>query len=178
MHSFLSAVRAADAYILLGLFVLWVVVLSYTASVSRRLKSLAKRQASKVTDGSIGEITDWLNEHSDAITALKGYLESMSAEHTEKMTRLAECIQKFGMVRFNAFDDIGGEQSFALVLLDGNNSGVAISSLYSRQDARLYAKGIVNGEAERPLSGEEQRALRMALEGRASAGPVQASAGR
>ena len=72
-------------------------------------------------------------------------------------------MQKIGVVRFNAFDDVGGEQSFALAILDSNKTGVVVSSLYGRQDARLYAKAIVDGQGDRQLSDEERSALDQAL---------------
>jgi hypothetical protein len=82
------------------------------------------------------------------------------------------------VVRFNAFDDIGGEQSFAVALLDANGNGVVLSSLYGRQDSRLYAKTIAGGEPDRPLSSEEKRALDQALTGVGTNAGAQAAAGR
>ena len=52
-------------------------------------------------------------------------------------------IQKIGLVRFNPFKDTGGDQSFILSLVDGNNTGVIISGLYARSGTRWYAKKIV-----------------------------------
>lgn len=64
------------------------------------------------------------------------------------------------LVRFNPFDDIGGDQSFILCLLDNTNSGVIITSLHSRDITRIYAKSIKSGEGDNAvLSGEETRAL-------------------
>lgn len=72
-------------------------------------------------------------------------------------------IQKFGLLRFNPFHDTGGDQSFILALLDGNETGVVISSLYSRSGARWYAKKIVAGKGEEhELSDEEKKAIKEA----------------
>src|SRR6266702_3269111 len=69
-------------------------------------------------------------------------------------------IQKIGLIRFNPFEDTGGDQSFILALVDGNNTGVVISSLYSRSGTRWYAKKIAEGKAVgHELSDEEKRAL-------------------
>jgi hypothetical protein len=81
------------------------------------------------------------------------------AKQAELAGELDCCVKRMGIVRFNAFDDVGGEQSFALALLNAERDGVVVSSLYGRQDARLYAKSIVKGEGERPLSDEERRAV-------------------
>ncbi|MBF8250314.1 MAG: hypothetical protein HW400_915 [Candidatus Levybacteria bacterium] len=72
-------------------------------------------------------------------------------------------IQKIGLVRFNPFKDTGGDQSFILSLVDGNDTGVIISGLYSRSGTRWYAKRVVGGKSlEHELSDEEKKALKEA----------------
>jgi hypothetical protein len=68
-----------------------------------------------------------------------------------------------GLVRFNPFEDTGGNQSFALALLDGRGDGFVVSSLHARAGTRVYAKAISNGRSEAALSDEESEALRQAL---------------
>lgn len=70
-------------------------------------------------------------------------------------------IQKIGLVRFNPFRDTGGDQSFILALVDGEDTGVIISSLHTRTGTRWYAKGVVKGHGvEYELSEDETRALK------------------
>lgn len=72
-------------------------------------------------------------------------------------------IQKIGLVRFNPFKDTGGDQSFVLSLVDGNDTGVIISGLYARTGTRWYAKKIVKGKSvEHQLSEEEKESLKEA----------------
>jgi hypothetical protein len=80
------------------------------------------------------------------------------------ISNLAYAIQKFGMVRFNPFGEVGGNQSFAIALLDNYKSGVIILSLYSRDGVRIYAKPVTAGKSEYQLSKEEAEALRIAME--------------
>ena len=69
-------------------------------------------------------------------------------------------IQKVGLLRFNPFKDTGGDQSFVLALLDGNDTGIVISGLYSRLGTRWYAKKVRSGKGiEHQLSSEEKKAL-------------------
>jgi hypothetical protein len=68
----------------------------------------------------------------------------------------------FGLVRFDAFDDTGGHQSFALALIDDDGDGLVLTSLHSRQTTRLYIKGVRRGVPDAPLSSEEVRALHSA----------------
>lgn len=70
-------------------------------------------------------------------------------------------LQKIGLLRFNPFKDTGGEQSFILSLLNGTNTGIVISALYSRSGTRWYAKKVVEGKGiEVELSDEEKKALK------------------
>ena len=72
-------------------------------------------------------------------------------------------VHKVGMVRFNPFKDLGGDQSFAIALLNGENSGFVISGLHTREGNRVYAKPVENGKAvKHPLTEEEQEAIQKA----------------
>jgi hypothetical protein len=68
------------------------------------------------------------------------------------------------VVRFDAFQDTAGQQSFAVALLDNRGNGVVITSLFGRSESRCYAKPVVKGESPFPLSDEERAAIRQALE--------------
>lgn len=68
-------------------------------------------------------------------------------------------IQKVGFVRFNPFQDTGGDNSFMLALLDRDNNGILVSSLYMRDGMRMYGKAIERGESRHPLSEEEKKLL-------------------
>ncbi len=71
--------------------------------------------------------------------------------------------QKIGLVKFNPFPDTGGTQSFAMALLDKKNDGIVIVNLHSREESRLYAKQVKNGQGTQlPLSKEELQAVRLA----------------
>ena len=72
--------------------------------------------------------------------------------------------QKIGVIRFNPFDNLGGNQSFVIALLDKQNNGFVISSLFTKDGNRVYAKAVKNGLSEHSLSGEEQEALKRAME--------------
>ena len=73
-------------------------------------------------------------------------------------------LHKFAVVRFNPFKDLGGDQSFALALLDGKNSGLVISSLHTREGTRIYSKPVVKGESEKyTLTEEEKQAIAGAI---------------
>lgn len=67
---------------------------------------------------------------------------------------------KINLIRYNPFGDLGGDQSFILCLLDNTNSGAIITSLHNRENTRIYAKAIKNGQSDNmALSSEETKAL-------------------
>ena len=71
-------------------------------------------------------------------------------------------IQKIGLVRFNPFNETGGDHSFSLAVLDANDTGYVLTGLHSRERTRLYAKSIKGGKGDHDLSGEELRAIKKA----------------
>jgi hypothetical protein len=81
-----------------------------------------------------------------------------------------------GLVRYDAFEDVGGSQSFALALYDDNGDGAVVTSMVGRTDCRVYAKEIRRGKSERELSSEEQAAIEAAVKPRSA--PTEAKAGR
>jgi len=90
----------------------------------------------------------------------------------EALERIAPAtIRKVGFIRFNPFENTGGDQSFALALLDGSENGVIISSLYTREGVRVYAKEIAAGASKHPLSDEEKQALERARKGPGTLAP-------
>jgi hypothetical protein len=68
-------------------------------------------------------------------------------------------VQKIAITRYNPFKDVGGDQSFTLVLLDKNDSGIVLTSLYNREGSRIYGKAIKNGISEYALSEEEKKII-------------------
>ncbi len=79
----------------------------------------------------------------------------------EEISQIA--IQRMGFMRFNPFEHTGSDQSFAIALLDHANNGVVISSLYTREGVRVYAKEIRNGISKHQLSDEETTVLSNAM---------------
>lgn len=76
---------------------------------------------------------------------------------------MKSCVQKIGMVRYNAFKDVGSDLSFALALLDEKNDGVVLNGIYSRDVSNIYAKPIKNGLSTYTLSHEEEEAIDKAI---------------
>ncbi|MBL7156358.1 MAG: DUF4446 family protein [Candidatus Pacebacteria bacterium] len=78
----------------------------------------------------------------------------------EKISKIS--FQKIGFIRYNSFKNVGGDQSFSIALLDNQNSGFVITSMYMKQENRMFAKSIKYGKAEHSLSEEEKQAVEKA----------------
>jgi Protein of unknown function (DUF4446) len=107
----------------------------------------------------------------EAVHDLQALVEQQ-AEATERGLRGALRFQ--GMVRYDAYRDMGGQQSWSIALLDGTRTGAVVTSLHSRDHARVYLKELTAGVAEQRLSPEEQRAVALAL-GEPMPGPAEAA---
>ena len=84
--------------------------------------------------------------------------------NSTKVTETSGAIEKMKLVRFNPFDDVGGDQSFILVLLNKENSGLLLTSLHHRSFSRIYAKAIKDGQGDNiTLSKEEKSAILKAI---------------
>ena len=101
------------------------------------------------------EALSQLKELKENLKKISGELEKLKKENVFN-------IQKVGIIRFSPFKEVGGDQSFSIALLNGNNDGVVISSLYTREDSRVYGKPIKSGASEYLLSEEEKQAIEKA----------------
>jgi Protein of unknown function (DUF4446) len=86
-------------------------------------------------------------------------LQSQSAAIQKGGQSMERCLQRVGIVRYNALPEMSGNLSFSVVLLDETRTGMVFTSLQLRQDLRLYAKFVYNGRSEQPLSEEENKAI-------------------
>jgi hypothetical protein len=93
-------------------------------------------------------------------TSLK--VDDLAAYCEEIDQSVRRAIQSVGLVRFNPFNDTGGDQSFVIALLDSTGSGLVLSSLYSRTGNRVFAKSLEGGQSKYPLTDEEQEAIAQA----------------
>ena len=109
--------------------------------------------------------------HAAALDASFRTLHDYVADVTERLDsrlgvaeeRLDGAIAHCGLIRYDAYNEMSGRQSTTIALLDSSRSGVVLSSIHHRDQARLYAKQISEGAAELRLSPEEEEALRLAL---------------
>lgn len=101
------------------------------------------------------DILDWIRKLEKKIEKISQELKNLKKESNF-------FIKKVGIVRYNPFSEIGGNQSFSIALLNENNDGIIITSLFTREGNRVYGKPIKNGQSEYLLSKEEKEAIEQA----------------
>jgi hypothetical protein len=106
-----------------------------------------------------------VDQHVKSIQRLESAVRQLATGERKLGEFLEGAVQHVGVVRFDAFEDMGGRLSFSAALLDGRGDGVVITSINGRQDARCYAKRVENGTSIHNLSDEEEQAIREALGG-------------
>jgi Protein of unknown function (DUF4446) len=119
-----------------------------------------------------GERSDLADQGAQLERHFRGLHEYVEDVAGTLMTRLAAAEERLdgtiahrAMVRYDAYNEMSGRQSTTIALLDARRSGVVISSIHHRDQARVYAKQIVEGQSELQLSPEEEEAVRTALGG-------------
>jgi hypothetical protein len=146
----------------LGVAIIGLLVL--VAALSRRVGRLRTR-IEGLTRGEEGRSLEAvLDAHLQKVHEVGRELDELSARSAVLEANGRRAFQRVGLVRFNPFEDTGGNQSFAVALLDAYGDGFVLSSLHARAGTRVYAKALTNGRSDAALSGEEAEALRVALE--------------
>jgi hypothetical protein len=142
--------------VVLILFLLLLVVARRTRRIDDRLAGLTRGAGGD----DLGAVLD---AHLDKVYAVARELDELTARAAVLEAAQRRAFQRVGLVRFNPFEETGGNQSFALALLDAAGNGWVLSSLHARSGTRVYAKAIKAGRADAALSDEESAAIGQAM---------------
>jgi len=151
-------------FVLLVFLVFLVILFIWNVTLQIKLKRLNRKNEEFFSGGKTGNLEEMLLNQNKAIKTLDHDIQELF-NISNKINHLAlRGLFKVGIVRFNPFRDVGGDQSFAVALLNGKNNGLTISSLYSREGTRIYCKNIIDGQSEKyPLTDEEKEAIKIAI---------------
>lgn len=139
--------------ILLGVGIVWVL------DLQGRLTRLESRVEGLSGTGDDGDGTTVLGPLAGRLSRVNARTERLAGRAQGIERTLLHSVQGIGVVRYNAFEDTGGDQSFSLALIDGRGDGVVMSALYGRDATRVYAKPVENWRSSRSLAQEEEEAL-------------------
>lgn len=104
-----------------------------------------------------------LQGQSQQIQRLERAIRALHAVDKKQQTQVEGSVRKVALLRYDAFEDVGGRLSFSCALLDDHGNGVVLTSINGRQETRVYAKPVALGTSSHNLSLEEEEAIRRAL---------------
>jgi hypothetical protein len=142
---------------LVALLFLWVLVTGV------QVRSLKKKYRSLLTGVSGMDLEGVLSEYLEMARDAQSQSVRASAEMEAMAKVMQGCVQRSAVVRFDAFTDVGGRQSFSLALMDEPGNGLVLTSVYGREGCRVYAKALREGASDVPLSEEERQAVQQAF---------------
>lgn len=137
---------------------------AWLALLQRSEARLRSRLRRILSDNGTTGLDEVLAGQATRIEQLASRVDALNALERELEASARLALQKVGVVRFNPFQDSGGDQSFAIALLDQGGTGIVVSSLHGRAETRIFAKQVTNGHSKHALSDEEQHAIRAALQ--------------
>ena len=149
-------------YIMLGLILLILVLIIIMCVNAAKMKKL-KRRFEKFMSKEDINLEELLVQYTKKLNVLLQNEKEMqtSIEHMEKVVK--NCVQKIGVVRYQAIQNMGADLSYTVALLDENNDGVVFNGIYGRDGCYTYAKPIKEGKSSYNLSEEELQAIDNAI---------------
>ncbi len=139
-----------------------VLLLLVVTLLARRVGRVGGR-VTGITRGEEGQsLEDVLGAHLEKVHGLAREVDRLTARTGALEAAGLRAFSRVGLVRYNPFEETGGNQSFALALLDQEGNGWVLSSLHARSGTRVYAKAIRGGRSDAALSEEETAAIRQA----------------
>ena len=150
-------------YMMIALSVICVIFAVLVITVLCKLKALKRRIDSLSRGKDTESLEDIILNFFERVESLEEGEEMTRAALTAIKDNLKITYQKKGLVKYDAFREMSGALSYSLALLDKENNGVLISSMYSREGCYTYAKDVKNGKCKINLSEEEAEALKQAV---------------
>lgn len=142
-----------------------VVLTAVVAVIGLRLRRLQRAYAAAVDPDRREDLFQAVQRHGSEVDQLRDDL-GVVHQNTERLRDLLrDTVSNIGVVRYDAFEDMGGALSFSAALLDEHGDGVVVTAINGRTEARTYAKPVSGGSSEHNLSPEEQEAIDTAMAG-------------
>lgn len=164
MQTVIEFINDYQFIILLGVLVL-LIILIFIEIINRIEMNRLEKRYKKLMKGSLGKnIEEMVIEHTKLVEDSLDTVKEIEKIYKDVDLRVKSCIQKYAVVRYRAFDDVGSDLSFSIALLDDRNNGVVLTGIYGRSESTCFAKPIENGISKYDLSEEEKLAIKKAME--------------
>jgi len=149
--------------IILIMVTIFIIMFFLSVSLLISNRKMKKRYDLMMKDADRGSLEDMIRSYQRKVDT--SYVDTKLAVEEIKLlsNQINHCIQKVGVVRYKAFDDVGSDLSYSVAMLDNKNDGVVITSIFGRNMSTSYAKPISKGTSKYALSDEENYAMNKAL---------------
>ena len=155
---------AIHMYIILVLIVTIALLIIWQSIMTFKYLKLHKKYNTYMQCSNGRSMEEKIDAYYNEFDAINTAIKDLDRQLDELASKNMRNFSKVGFVRFTAFSEVGSDLSFAIALMDNNNNGFILSSIYGRDDSRFYAKPLENGLSKYRISEEEELAVRKALE--------------
>ncbi|MDD6326976.1 MAG: DUF4446 family protein [Eubacteriales bacterium] len=145
---------------ILVLLVIFLLVLIFL--MIRKMNIMSRKYSALMSGKKGADLEKIIRIRFKEMDQVKANAKRVTKEHKEIKGHLSSCINKYGLVKYDAFNEMAGKLSFVIALLNDENSGIVLNAMHSREGCFTYAKEIIKGESFIPLSDEEKQALEQA----------------
>ena len=151
-------------FIYLGTIVLVIIVfVAVTFLQNLKIKRLMNRYEAFMNGKDAENLGDAIEENFKQMNEIQKDYEATKQDIDETLQRMKSTFHKMGIVKYDAFKEMGGNLSFTLCLLDDMNTGFILNTMHGRDSSYTYVKEIIKGEAYATLGEEEKEALEKAI---------------
>lgn len=164
MVDFFGIFTVNGAYLFIALTVLFLISFIMVITLLCKLKNLTKRYEDFMGGRDGRTMEEVIRGKLDEIEDIKLKSFKNGKDIAELFEKMEKTVCKVGLVKYDAFNEMGGKLSFALVLLNEHNTGLSMNSMHGPEGSYVYVKEIINGQSYIALGDEEQKALDIALD--------------
>jgi hypothetical protein len=162
-----ASITSAEGIIAIAAAALAAIALIACVYLTVMMRRLRRAQRVLLGEREERDLADHAVELQTAFVGLREYVEEVSLRLDARLAAVEEtlrgAIARRALVRYDAYNEQSGQQSFSIAVLDDTRSGIVLSCIHHREQARVYAKQVHQGEAELELSPEEAEAVRIAV---------------
>lgn len=163
-------IKGQSTEVLMALVLLTLVIGGNSIALTLRMRKM-RNQWQTLLRGVQGEnLEKMLYDHMRERATMETDLAGLKERQTVLEDKILSAKRYLGLVRYDAFHDIGGEQSFSLAVYDDEGNGAILSTLVGRSEVRVYCKEMENGQANTSLTEEEQKAVRAGVKRKVAGG--------
>lgn len=163
MEQVFNYLELYSEYITLAIFLILIITLVSFIIVLRSLNKTKKRYRSLLKGVGNKNLEEIILSNAQKIEILEEMIKENDNRVEGFSKEISNTLRNFSIKRYNAFDGVGGEQSFSLALLNDEGSGFIITGIHGRDDSRTYAKPVTEGRSKYNLTEEEKIVLSSAL---------------